>query len=67
MKINKKKTEIMCNEIARKKTRNGIAVDDGERLEEVSECKYLGRLITRGSRMNVEINRRITAEWKSFG
>jgi hypothetical protein len=39
MKINKMKTKVMCNEVARRRRRNGISVD-GERLEEVEEYKY---------------------------
>ena len=44
MRMNKKKTKIMCNETARKQQRNGISID-GEKLEEVDEYKYLGRLL----------------------
>ena len=32
--MNKKKTKIMCNEVARKNNRKGIRID-GERIEEV--------------------------------
>ena len=39
MKMNRKKTKIMCNEIERKRRRKGIIVD-GEQLEEVDEYKY---------------------------
>uniref|UniRef100_A0A3B3HG01 ribonuclease H n=1 Tax=Oryzias latipes TaxID=8090 RepID=A0A3B3HG01_ORYLA len=53
MKMNKKKTKIMCNEIARKRRRKGIIVD-GEQLEEVDEYKYLGRLLTPGNEMELK-------------
>jgi hypothetical protein len=66
MKMNKKKTKIMCNEIARKGRRTGIMVD-GEQLEEVNEYKYLGRLLTPGNEMAKEIDERITSAWKRFG
>ena len=42
MKLNKKKTKIMCNEVARRRLRTGVMID-GEQLEEVTEYKYLGR------------------------
>lgn len=66
MKINKKKTKVMCNEVARRKKRNAVFVD-GEQLEEVEEYKYLGRLLTPGNEMASEIDDRITAGWKRFG
>ena len=66
MKINKKKTKIMCNEVARRRRRNGVSVD-GEQLEEVEQYKYLGRLLTPGNEMTREIDERITAGWKRFG
>uniref|UniRef100_A0A3P9HMW9 ribonuclease H n=1 Tax=Oryzias latipes TaxID=8090 RepID=A0A3P9HMW9_ORYLA len=66
MKMNKKKTKIMCNEIARKRRRKGIIVD-GEQLEEVDEYKYLGRLLTPGNEMEKEIDERVTSAWKRFG
>ena len=44
MRMNKKKTKIMCNEIAKKQTRSGISVD-GVKLEEVEEYKYLGKVL----------------------
>ena len=66
MKINKKKTKVMCNEVARRKKRNVVLVD-GEQLEEVEEYKYLGRLLTPGNEMASEIDDRITAGWKRFG
>ena len=48
MKLNKKKTEIMCNEVARRRPRTGVMID-AEQLEEVTEYKYLRRLITSGN------------------
>ena len=38
MKLNKKKTKILCNEVARSTLRTGVMID-GEQLEEVTECK----------------------------
>eukprot|EP00794_Sanderia_malayensis_P004319 gene4318-4893_t len=40
MKMNEKKTKIMCNGIAKKRRRKGIMID-GEQLEEVHEYKHL--------------------------
>ena len=37
MKLNKKKTKIMCNEVARSRLRTGVMIE-GEHLEEVTEC-----------------------------
>ena len=36
---------IMCNEVARSRLRTGVMID-GDQLEEVTEYKYLGRLVT---------------------
>ena len=66
MEMNKKKTKIMCNEIARKRSRKGIIVD-GEQLEEVNEYKNLGRLLAPGNEMAKEIDERVTSAWKRFG
>lgn len=66
MKLNKKKTKIMCNEIARMKNRKGIKID-GEIIEEVDEYKYLGKLLTPRNEMSVEMNQRITSGWRRFG
>eukprot|EP00794_Sanderia_malayensis_P006797 gene6797-7563_t len=66
MKMNKKKTKIMCNGIAKKRRRKGIMID-GEQLEEVDEYKYLGRLLTSGNEMAKEVDERITSAWKRFG
>ena len=62
MKLHKKKTKIMCNEV----TRRGL-MRDAEQLEEVAEYMYLGRLITSGNEMNKEIDQRITSGWRRFG
>ena len=43
MKLNKKKTKIVCNEVARSRLRTREMMD-GERVEKVTEYKYLGRL-----------------------
>ena len=48
MKLNKRKTKIICNEVARSTLRTGLMIDR-EQLEEVTECKYLGRLVTSGN------------------
>ena len=66
MKMNKKKTKIMCNEVAKGQQRRGISVD-GEQLEEVEEYKYLGRLLTPGNEIAKEIEQRITSGWRRFG
>jgi hypothetical protein len=66
MKMNKKKTKVMCNEIAKRRPRKGITID-GETLEEVAEYKYLGRMLTSRNEMSTEINQRITAGWRRFG
>ena len=39
MKLNKKKTKIMCNEVARSRLRTGVMIDGGQ-LEELTEYKY---------------------------
>ena len=66
MKLNKKKTKIMCNEVARRRPRTGVKID-AEQLEEVTEYKYLGRLITSGNELSKEIGERITSGWRRFG
>ena len=66
MKLNKKKTKIMCNEVARSTLRTGVMID-GEQLEEVTEYKYLGRLVTSGNDNSKEIAQRITSGWRKFG
>ena len=62
----KKKTKIMCNEVARRRPRTGVKID-AEQLEEVTEYKYLGRLITSGNELSKEIGERITSGWRRFG
>ena len=54
MMLYKKKTKIMCNEVARRRPRRGVMID-AEQLEEVIEYKYLGRLITSGNELSKEI------------
>ena len=66
MKLNKKKTKIMCNEVARRRPSTRVMVD-AEKLEEVTEYTYLGRLITSGSEMNKEIGKKIISGWRRFG
>ena len=55
----------MCNEVARRTRRRGIAID-GKDLEEVDQYNYLGRLITPGNEMAKEIDHRITSGWRRF-
>ena len=52
MKLNKKKTNITCNEVARSRLRTGAMID-GEQLE--NEYEYLGRLVTSGNDISKEI------------
>ena len=66
MKLNKKKTKIMCNEVARSRLRTGL-MTGGEHLEEVTEYKYLGKLVTSGNDISKEIAQRITSGWRRFG
>jgi hypothetical protein len=40
---------------------------DGALLEEESEYKYLGRILTPGNEMIREVDERITADCKTFG
>ena len=60
MKLNKKKTKIMRNEVARSRLRTGLMIDV-EQLEEVTAYKYLGRLVTSGNDISKEIAQRITS------
>ena len=39
----------------------------GEHLEEVTEYKYLGRLVTSGNDISKEIGQRIKSGWRRFG
>ena len=66
MKLNKKKTKIMCNEVAKSRLRTVVMID-GEQLEEVTEYKYLGRLVTSGNDISKEIAQRLTSGWRRFG
>ena len=65
MKLNKKKTNITCNEVVRSRLRTGVIID-GEQLEDVAEHKYLGRLVTSGNGISKEIGQRITSGWRRF-
>lgn len=65
IEINKKKTKIMCNEVAKTQHRRGILIEV-EQLEEVNEYKYLGRLLTPENEMAKEMDQRITAGWRSL-
>ena len=56
----------MCNGVARSRLRTGVMID-GEQLEEVTEYKYLGRLLTSGNDISKEIAQRITLGWRRFG
>ena len=66
MKLNKKKTKILFNEVARSRLRTGLMID-GEQLKEVSEYKYSRRLVTYDNEISKEIAQRITSGWKRFG
>ena len=66
MKLNKKKTKIMCNEVTRSRLRTGVMID-GEQLEEVTEYKYLGRLVTFDNEISKGITQIITSGWRRFG
>lgn len=66
MRMNKKKTKVMCNSEGQKMQRNGIEIDN-EIIEEVNEYIYLGQLIRSENDINKEVDRRITAGWQRFG
>ena len=66
MKLNKMKTKIMCNEVAMSRLRTGVMIDR-EQLEDVTEYKYLGRLVTSGNEISKEIAQRMTSGWRRFG
>ena len=66
MKLNEKKAKIMCNEVARSRLRRGLMID-GQQLEEVTEFKYLGRLVTSGNDISKEIAQTIISGWRRFG
>ena len=52
--------------LGRRRPRRGVMMD-AEQLEELAECKYLGRLITSGNERNKEIDQRITSGCRRFG
>ena len=56
----------MCNEVTRSTLRTGVMID-GEQLEEATEYKHLGRLVTSGNEISKEIAQRITSGWRRFG
>ena len=60
---NKMKTKIICNEVARRRLRTGVMVDG----EQLTEYKYLGRLVTSGNEISKEIVQRLTPGWRGFG
>ena len=64
MKLNKRKTRIISNGVARRRLRTGVVID--EQLEEVSECKNLGRLVTRRNEIGKEIAQRMASGWRRF-
>ena len=59
IKLNEKKTKIMCNEIARRGLREGIEIGD-EVLEKEEEYRYIGKLLTPANNIDREIDARIT-------
>ena len=56
----------LCNEVVRSRLRTGVMIE-GEQLEEVTEYKYLGRLVTSDNDIKKEIGPRITSGWRRFG
>ena len=64
--MNKKKTEVMCNEITKKQSRSGISVD-AVKPEEVEEYKYFRKMVTPKNEISVEINQTVNAAWRRFG
>ena len=66
MKLNKKKIRIMCNEVAKSRLRAGQMID-GEQLEEVTEYRYLGRLVASCNDISKEILKRIRSGWRILG
>ena len=55
----------MCNEVVRSRLRRGVMID-GEQLE-VTEYKYLGRLVTFSNDISKEIGWRVRSGWGRFG
>ena len=66
MKLNKEKTKITRNEVERRRLTTGVKLDT-EQLEEVTECKDLGRLVTFGNEISEEISPIITSGRRRFG
>ena len=62
MKMNMKKTKVMCNIYA---TLRKVKIATAE-VEKVDEYVYLGQLVTMKSDKTDEIKRRITAGWGAF-
>src|SRR5277367_5522719 len=62
MKMNMKKTKIMCNKYATVRT---VKIGNVE-VEYVDEYVYLGQLVTMNSDKTDEIKRRISAGWGAF-
>ena len=56
----------MCDEVERSRLRTGVMID-GDQLEEVTEYKCLGRLVTFGNEISKEIGKKITSRWRRFG
>ena len=65
MKLNEKKTQIMCNEVARSRLRTGVMID-GEQVEDMTKYKYLGRLVTSGNEISDEIAQRLASGCRIF-
>ena len=55
IKMNKRKTKMMCNEKVKATPRKGIIID-GVKLEEVEQYKHLGRILTPRNEMSAEID-----------
>ena len=53
MKINVKKTKVMC--ISRKKVEGMMIMIDGQLVEQVSQFKYLGSIISEDGYCKVDI------------
>src|SRR5277367_5982391 len=62
MKMNMKKTKVMCNKYATVRT---VKIGNVE-VEYVDEYVYLGQLVTMNSDKTDEIKRRISAGWGAF-
>ena len=67
MKLSKKKTKIMCNEVKRSRQGTEVMIE-GEQIEKVNECKYSGRLVTSGNDISKKkIAQTVTSGWRRFG